>query len=172
MLCLVLDRFKAVNDTMGHPVGDALLKTVADRLRSRIRETDIVARMGGDEFAVLLFGNESSRSTDHFAQQISKVLSAPYDLDGHHVVICASIGIAIAPHDGEDADRLLKNADTALYRARPPGGDCIGFSSRGWSRATDTGACWNWISARHSIRRNSRSTISLRRPGDGRDHRL
>ena len=121
VLCLDLDGFKAVNDTLGHPVGDELLKIVAERLRSCIRETDTVARMGGDEFAVLLFGNESSRSTDQFAQRILEVVGASYNMEGQHVVVGTSIGIAIAPHDGDDADRLLKNADTALYRAKAAG---------------------------------------------------
>ena len=121
VLCLDLDRFKGVNDTLGHPVGDMLLKIVAERLRSCVRETDIVARMGGDEFAILLLGNENSRSTDHLAQRILELLCRPYDLEGQHVVIGTSIGIAIAPHDGESADQLIKNADMALYRAKAAG---------------------------------------------------
>jgi diguanylate cyclase (GGDEF)-like protein len=121
VLCLDLDRFKSVNDTLGHPVGDALLKIVADRLRSCVRETDVIARMGGDEFAILQIGDDSVQAADRLAQRVLQSIGAPYDLDGQHVVIGTSVGIAVAPRDGDSADQLLKNADLALYRAKAAG---------------------------------------------------
>jgi diguanylate cyclase (GGDEF)-like protein len=121
VLYLDLDRFKSVNDTLGHPIGDKLLKAVAERLRSCTRDTDLVARMGGDEFAVLQIGPENARDTEQLAQRIREVVSAPYEIDGHNVVVGTSIGIALAPSDGVSTDQLLKNADLALYRAKAGG---------------------------------------------------
>jgi diguanylate cyclase (GGDEF)-like protein len=118
VLYLDLDQFKAVNDTLGHPTGDALLQAVAERLRGCIRDADTVARFGGDEFAIVQVGTGQPYHTTELAQRIIEKLSAPYDLDGHHVVIGASVGIALAPHDGIDPDHLLKAADMALYRAK------------------------------------------------------
>jgi diguanylate cyclase (GGDEF)-like protein/PAS domain S-box-containing protein len=120
-LCIDLDNFKTVNDTLGHPVGDLLLQSVASRLRSVIREEDTVARLGGDEFAILLTGANGPDEVSAFARRVLDTIGEPYDLDGHHVCVGASVGIAIAPGDGADADRLLKNADMALYRAKSDG---------------------------------------------------
>ena len=119
--CIDLDRFKAVNDTLGHPIGDALLKTVAERLLSCVRSTDLVARLGGDEFAILQLASEEALDAEVLARRVLDVLSAPYELDGQQVVIGASIGVAIAPQDGDTPDQLLKNADLALYRAKADG---------------------------------------------------
>ena len=121
VLCLDLDHFKNVNDTLGHPVGDDLLQTVADRLRGCIREGDGVARLGGDEFAVVQIGCDQPAEATQLAARIIDVLSVPYDLKNHHVVIGASIGVAVTPTDGSDPDQLLKNADLALYRAKGDG---------------------------------------------------
>jgi diguanylate cyclase (GGDEF)-like protein len=121
VLFLDLDRFKEVNDTLGHPVGDKLLKTVADRLRSCVRERDIVARLGGDEFAIVQIGATQPTDAAVLAARIIKLLTEPVVLDGHQMVTGASIGIAIAPNDGTDPDQLLKNADLALYRAKGGG---------------------------------------------------
>jgi diguanylate cyclase (GGDEF)-like protein/PAS domain S-box-containing protein len=121
ILCLDLDRFKNVNDTLGHPTGDALLKAVAVRLRKCAGESEIVARLGGDEFAILQGGAPQPSSADALARSILEVLGAPYDLDGQHVVISASIGVAVAPAHGLTPDQLLKNADMALYRAKADG---------------------------------------------------
>lgn len=121
VLYLDLDRFKAVNDTLGHPVGDALLTAVSGRLRSCTRDTDLVARMGGDEFAVLQIGPEAARAADHLAQRIREIVSAPYEINGNKLDIGTSIGIAVAPRDGVSTDQLLKNADLALYRAKADG---------------------------------------------------
>jgi len=121
VLCLDLDRFKSVNDTLGHPAGDLLLKIVADRLRSCVREFDMVARFGGDEFAIVQLKAAQPAGATALADRMIEALSAPYDLAGHQVVIGVSVGIAIAPGDGMDADVLLKNGDMALYRAKSDG---------------------------------------------------
>jgi len=121
MLCLDLDHFKAVNDTLGHPIGDLLLKAVAARLQGCVRKMDTVARIGGDEFVIMQNQIDSPQQADALARRLAEAVREPYDLDGHQVVISASIGVAVAPNDGDDADRLLKNADTALYRAKSEG---------------------------------------------------
>ncbi len=121
VLCLDLDRFKSVNDTLGHAAGDALLKLVGQRIRDTLREADSVAHFGGDEFAVVQVGGVQPQEATYLAQRIIEGLSAAYDLDGHEVVIGVTIGIAVAPLDGSDAQQLLKSADIALYRAKGEG---------------------------------------------------
>ncbi len=121
VLCIDLDHFKAVNDTLGHPVGDALLQAVADRIRSCVRPSDTVARLGGDEFAIVQVSVDQPMGSTALATRLIEKLSAPFDVQGHQVVISASIGIAIMPDDGDDPDCLLKNADMALYRAKEDG---------------------------------------------------
>jgi diguanylate cyclase (GGDEF)-like protein len=118
---LDLDQFKAVNDTFGHPAGDKLLKIVADRLRTLVRETDTIARMGGDEFVVVQAPIADPAEATSLAQRIIASMSEPFDLDGHQAVIGASVGIAVGPSDGLKPDRLLRNADLALYRAKGDG---------------------------------------------------
>jgi diguanylate cyclase (GGDEF)-like protein/PAS domain S-box-containing protein len=121
MLMLDLDRFKEVNDTLGHPAGDALLKSVTERLRACVRDTDTIARLGGDEFAILQPDTASAADTAALAKRILEAITASYDLDGHHVVVGTSIGIAVAPADGADPDQLTKAADLALYQAKSEG---------------------------------------------------
>jgi diguanylate cyclase (GGDEF)-like protein/PAS domain S-box-containing protein len=122
VLCLDLDHFKDVNDTLGHPIGDDLLKEVASRLTEAVGETDLVARLGGDEFAVLQRGTASEPSDSAMlASRLVNVIGAPYEIGGHHLVIGLSVGVSIAPIDTDDADQLLKNADMALYRAKGDG---------------------------------------------------
>ena len=121
VLCLDLDQFKAVNDTLGHPVGDALLQEVADRLRVCVRDTDTASRLGGDEFAIILTTSVEPVGVTSLASRIIESLSAPYNIAGHKVVIGTSVGIALAPEDGTTPDDLLKNADLALYRAKSDG---------------------------------------------------
>jgi diguanylate cyclase (GGDEF)-like protein/PAS domain S-box-containing protein len=118
---LDLDHFKSINDTLGHTVGDELLKTVAERLRGCVRDTDTVARLGGDEFAIVQIGLRDIRDAADLAQRILELFKDPIEPRGHHVVTDVSIGIAVAPHDGVDADQLLKNADLALYGAKADG---------------------------------------------------
>jgi diguanylate cyclase (GGDEF)-like protein len=121
VLCLDLDHFKAVNDTLGHPVGDALLQAAADRILACVRPTDSVARLGGDEFAIVQTVAEQPTGSTALAVRLIEKLSQPFDVHGHQVVIGASVGIAIAPNDGDNPDCLLKNADMALYRAKEDG---------------------------------------------------
>ena len=117
VLCLDLDQFKRVNDTLGHPVGDGLLKQVAERLAACIRETDTVARLGGDEFAVVQTCAKQPEGATTLSRRLIESVGAPYEVAGHHIVIGTSVGISIAPTDGIEPDQLLKNADMALYRA-------------------------------------------------------
>jgi diguanylate cyclase (GGDEF)-like protein len=121
VLCLDLDRFKEVNDTFGHSVGDALLRAVAERLRSCVRRTDTVARMGGDEFVVLQISREPHLEAARLSERLIEKVCAPYDIDGHQITIGMSIGIAISPEDGTDAEKLLKSADMALYHSKSAG---------------------------------------------------
>jgi diguanylate cyclase (GGDEF)-like protein/PAS domain S-box-containing protein len=118
---LDLDQFKAVNDTFGHPAGDKLLKIVAERLRGLVRETDTIARMGGDEFVIVQAPIADPADATSLAQHVIRLMSEPFDIDGHQVVIGASIGIAVGPNDGLSPDKLLRNADLALYRAKGDG---------------------------------------------------
>jgi diguanylate cyclase (GGDEF)-like protein len=122
VLCLDLDHFKDVNDTLGHPIGDDLLRAVGGRLKECIRETDVIARLGGDEFAIVQVetANQPAEATA-LARRLIEVISAPYKLDGHQIVIGVSVGIALAPTDSVDPDQLLKNSDMALYRAKSDG---------------------------------------------------
>jgi diguanylate cyclase (GGDEF)-like protein len=121
VLFLDLDRFKEINDTLGHACGDALLKNLADRLRNCVRKQDIVARSGGDEFAILQLGSEQPKGAIDLATRILQELDEPFTFNGHSVVVGTSIGIAIAPADGNTSDDLLKNAALALYRAKSDG---------------------------------------------------
>jgi diguanylate cyclase (GGDEF)-like protein/PAS domain S-box-containing protein len=118
VLCLDLDYFKQVNDTLGHPVGDLLLKQVSGRLQDCVREVDTVARLGGDEFAVVQQDLKHPDDTVLLARRIVEVVSAPYEIDGQCLTVGVSIGIALAPTDGTSCEKLLKNADLALYRAK------------------------------------------------------
>jgi diguanylate cyclase (GGDEF)-like protein len=124
---LDLDRFKVVNDSFGHPIGDALLKAATQRLQGCTGESDTIARLGGDEFAIVQRAANPAVDSVVLARRILEVIEAPFDLDGHHIVVGISIGIAIAPGDGDDPDLLLKNADLALYRAKEERHDTYRF---------------------------------------------
>ncbi|TWB94763.1 diguanylate cyclase (GGDEF)-like protein [Bradyrhizobium macuxiense] len=121
VFCLDLDNFKQVNDTLGHPVGDELLCAVADRLNACVREIDTVARLGGDEFAVIQCGVQGGEEAERLARRIVECVGAPYELNGHRVVVGCSVGISMSPGDGTTGEKLLKNADVALYRAKMEG---------------------------------------------------
>ena len=121
VLCLDLDRFKSVNDSLGHSIGDKLLKAVASRLAGCIDERDFVARLGGDEFAIVQTNIGRPEDGSTLASRIIERLGAPYDIEGQQLDIGVSIGLAIAPADGKSADQLLKNADLAMYRAKADG---------------------------------------------------
>jgi diguanylate cyclase (GGDEF)-like protein len=121
VLRLDLDHFKNVNDSLGHPVGDEMLRTAANRLRGCVRETDTISRVGGDEFAIIQTDVTDATDAERLALRLAEVIAVPYDLQGHMVVATASIGIAMAPIDGIEADELLKHADMALYGAKADG---------------------------------------------------
>ena len=124
---LDLDHFKHVNDTLGHPAGDKLLRMVADRLRKVARETDTVARMGGDEFAIVQVAINAPAEATSLAERLIRIVSEPYDVDGHQVVIGVSVGIAVGPSDGLIPDEIMRNADLALYRAKDDGRGAFRF---------------------------------------------
>jgi diguanylate cyclase (GGDEF)-like protein len=121
VLCLDLDHFKSVNDTLGHPIGDELLKVVAERLRRCTREPDTIARLGGDEFAIIMTGMERPTDAVALAKRIRESITKPYHIDGHQILADISIGISLAPMDASEPDQLLKNADMALYGAKGDG---------------------------------------------------
>jgi diguanylate cyclase (GGDEF)-like protein len=135
ILCLDLDHFKTVNDTLGHGIGDQVLVTVAKRLRESSRETDIVSRLGGDEFAILAHSLEGPGDAATIAERIVRSVAQPMEIDGHHITIGTSIGIAVAPYDGHDTEMLLKNADLALYRAKSEGRGAYHFFEKGMDEA-------------------------------------
>jgi diguanylate cyclase (GGDEF)-like protein len=120
LLLLDLDRFKEVNDTLGHHHGDLLLQQVAERLRGTLRDSDTVARLGGDEFAVLLPQIASVHEAAAVADKLSAAIEAPFTVDGLTLDVDASIGVATYPDHATDANQLLQRADVAMYAARPP----------------------------------------------------
>jgi len=121
VLFLDLDRFKIINDSMGHGFGDLMLQSVAQRLTACVREFDTVARMGGDEFTLLLPNIGTMETTTRIADQVLETFKEPLKIDGHELHITPSIGISVYPNDGQDAVTLMKNADTAMYRAKEQG---------------------------------------------------
>jgi diguanylate cyclase (GGDEF)-like protein len=127
IMSLDLDHFKNVNDLLGHPVGDKLLQNAAQRMRDCIRQEDVVARLGGDEFAIVQVPSDLPPSALALAARLIEAVGAPYDIDGHQMVVGTSVGIAIAPGDGDEPDVLMKNADLALYRAKADGGGVYRF---------------------------------------------
>ncbi|MGE7417983.1 sensor domain-containing phosphodiesterase [Methylobacterium tarhaniae] len=134
LLCLDLDAFKAVNDTLGHLAGDAMLREVAGRIRAVLRREDLAARLGGDEFAVLLGGESDAAAT---AERLIAALREPVDLGGQEATIGVSIGIAVAPEHGLDGDALIKRADRALYRAKSEGRNTYRHFAAAMDRAAE-----------------------------------
>jgi diguanylate cyclase (GGDEF)-like protein len=124
---LDLDRFKQVNDSLGHDGGDSLLRTVAERLRAVIRIEDVVARLGGDEFVVVQTGIAGKVQAEDFARRIISAVTAPMKLKDRPFTATVSVGVALAPADGTDPERLLKSADLALYKAKTDGRNCFRF---------------------------------------------
>src|SRR5581483_8503771 len=127
VLCLDLDRFKFVNDTLGHPVGDALLRQVSERLLTCVRQGDLVARLGGDEFAIIEANVRDADSSEKLASRIVEAIAKPFEVNGHRIEISSSIGITLAPRDGTEADELLRHADLALYRTKASGRNGYSF---------------------------------------------
>lgn len=127
LLFVDLDRFKAVNDSYGHPVGDILLRDVAHRLEASVRDTDTVCRQGGDEFLIALTDIRDEESVAHIAEKIMTSLALPFLADGHELLISSSIGIALSPDDGKDFETLLRKADVAMYHAKDAGRNTFRF---------------------------------------------
>jgi diguanylate cyclase (GGDEF)-like protein len=121
VLCLDLDRFKAVNDSLGHPIGHALLKQVNERLLSCVRQGELVARLGGDEFFIIQASAREPNQTESLASRIVETVRHRYDIEGHRIDISTSVGITLAPRDGSQAEQLMKNAVLALYRSKAAG---------------------------------------------------
>jgi len=126
LLCVDLDNFKSINDTLGHPAGDELLRAVAGRLSANVGDA-MVARLGGDEFTIILSHRDAHEAAGAVAGRLIAALAEPLDLRGHELAVGASVGIAMAPGDGGDADTLLKHADLALYQAKGEGGRTYRF---------------------------------------------
>jgi len=132
VLCLDLDHFKDINDSLGHPIGDALLMEVGRRLSGCVRQGDTVARLGGDEFAIVqLCGTDEANPAVSLASRIVEEIAQPYDIGGHQLVIGVSVGISLAPGDGKNPDELIKKADLALYRAKADGRSTYRFFEAG-----------------------------------------
>ncbi len=127
LLLLDLDRFKDINDTLGHPAGDLLLKEVAARLSACVREVDTVARIGGDEFSIVLMGVKDALDAQLLSQRLIETCRMPFDLAGNEVLVSVSIGVALIPTDGSIPDKLMQNADIALYRAKEEGRNASRF---------------------------------------------
>jgi diguanylate cyclase (GGDEF)-like protein/PAS domain S-box-containing protein len=121
VLCLDLDHFKGVNDTLGHPIGDELLKAVAERLRRCTREPDTIARLGGDEFAIIMTSMAQPTDAAALCKRVRDSITKPFNLEGHQIIVDISIGISTSPYDATEPDQLLKNADMALYGAKADG---------------------------------------------------
>ncbi len=121
LLFLDLDGFKRINDTLGHGIGDLLLKSVAKRLKTTVRQVDTVARLGGDEFTIVLLEINHAQDAKDVAQKILKVISQPYKIEEHELFVTASVGISIYPDDGSDIESLIRKADIAMYRAKGQG---------------------------------------------------
>ena len=125
VMFLDLDGFKAINDTYGHSAGDSVLKEVAKRLLENAREVDTVCRNGGDEFLYLLVDPQEIGNVERIAENVLKNIARPISIEGLRIVIKASIGIAVYPDDGNTGEQLIKNADTAMYRAKNQMGDFV-----------------------------------------------
>jgi len=120
-MLLDLDEFKNINDTLGHPIGGQLLKAVADRLRRSVRKADTVARMGGDEFMLVLLEIRQEEDAARIAQKLMTAFTRPFAFRDHKLRITSSVVIAIYSHDGEDSETLMKNAEIAMYHAKERG---------------------------------------------------
>ena len=134
---LDIDRFKNINDSLGHALGDELLKALTERLRHAIREGDVVARLGGDEFVIVLPDVKSPRACSKVAEKIIASASEPFVTGGHELYVSTSIGISLYPEDGADPEALLKHADTAMYQAKDAGRNCFRFFSAEMTRAAE-----------------------------------
>ena len=131
VLCIDLDRFKEINDTLGHSAGDLLIKGCADRLRAAVRETDTIARIGGDEFAIIQTAVDQPEGAQQLCRRLLKSITRPYHLDGHEVLVTASIGVAVANSGRATPERMMQKADIALYKAKEDGRNTYRFYEPG-----------------------------------------
>ncbi len=131
VLCIDLDRFKEINDTLGHSAGDSLIRGCAERLRGAVRDTDTVARIGGDEFAIVQTAIDQPDGAHQLCRRLLKSITRPYNLGGHEVLVTASIGVAVANSERATPERLLQKADIALYRAKEEGRNAYKFYEAG-----------------------------------------
>ena len=127
VICLDLDHFKTINDTLGHPVGDGVLQGVAGRLQACVREGDTVARLGGDEFAIIQLAVEQPDHVELLTSRIIRTFSTPFEVEGHQIMVGISAGVAVGPADGATSETLLRNADVALYLAKAEGRGTVRF---------------------------------------------
>lgn len=134
VLLMDLDRFKTINDSLGHNIGDILLKTVANRLRECLRNSDSIARLGGDEFVSVLEGVDGVHDVTVVLEKILKVIAQPFYVEGYVLQTSASIGVTLYPFDDDDIETLLKSADTAMYRAKKAGGNTYAFFTNSMSQ--------------------------------------
>ena len=153
LLFLDLDRFKPINDSLGHTVGDLLLVEVARRLQACLRETDTVSRQGGDEFLVILTHIHDLAAVTGSAAKIVAALAAPYEIDGHVLEVTVSVGIAIYPNDAREPETLMQRADTAMYHAKDSGGNDYTFFSEQMNAA---------VALAHAIRGELRQALAER----------
>ena len=142
MLYIDIDEFKGINDSLGHHVGDELLKAVAARIKDCLEPADLIARLGGDEFAVIRTGVADRAAVVEFVTRIYEAVRQPYQCLGHHLSTDASIGVALAPQDGTELDPLIKNADLAMYAAKA-GGHWLMAASK-----STTSRCWTSAATR------------------------
>ena len=157
VLFLDLDRFKHINDSLGHPVGDLLLKGIAQRLKEQVRDIDTVARLGGDEFIILLPGLQQASDAEHIAHKLLACFSAPFQAGEHEFFTSASIGTSLYPQDGTDVATLVKNADAAMYRSKAKGRNRVESYTRDLTTQATTR-----IALEHELRRAiERDEISL-----------
>jgi diguanylate cyclase (GGDEF)-like protein/PAS domain S-box-containing protein len=147
---LDLDRFKAVNDTLGHHAGDTLLKIVASRLREQVRTSDTISRMGGDEFVIVQSAISEPSEATLLAERVIAAIAEPFEIDGHQFAVGTSVGIAVSPGDGNDSATLLTNADLALYRAKEDGRGTFRFFEAGMDEHMQT---------RRSMERDMRTAL-------------
>ena len=158
VLYIDIDEFKSINDSLGHPVGDELLKAIADRLRGCIRKTDFVSRLGGDEFAIVQTSVHEPTDVTDLVARIHAAIRAPFDCAGHRLSTDASIGVALAPEDGTDLDELLKNADLAMYSAKSDGRRTYRFFEPDMDRR---------VKVRRTLEQDLRHTIADGRYSEG-----
>ena len=164
MLSINLDHFDRVNENLGHATGDQLLESVAKRLRACVRGSDIVARLGGDDFAVVLTSLSSREDAALVARKILEIITRPHDVAGGEIYVTPSIGVAIFPDDGETPDGLLRSADVALHRVKEDGRGQFQFYSAEMNggAALRAHAARGACCARRSTATSSRSTTSRR----------